>query len=290
MPAKREEGKEPRQRRPVAKQSVDEIELDLLTEGLYRHYGYDFRHYSRASLKRRVLGIVQKEDFDSISQLQDHVLHDAHWAKKLVRQITVNFTEMFRDPEVFLLLRKRVLPNLATYPFLRIWHAGIASGEEVYALAIILSELQLYKNARIYATDINDASIQEAKEGIYPLSKMQKYTENYIAAGGTDVFAKYYVARFNAAAFDLRLRENITFSHYNLVTDSSFNVFNLILCRNVTIYFDEDLTRRVHTVLYDSLELQGILVLGCRENLRFSPYADRYEAIDRNLSVYRKIA
>ncbi len=234
--------------------------------------------------------LIQDEQLSSISQLQAYALHDKHWAKKLIRQITVTYTEMFRDPKVFVLLRERVLPPMASYPFLRIWHVGVSSGEEVYAIAIILTELELYKRARIYATDINDESLQKAREGIFALGQMQQYTENYRAAGGADVFAKYYVARFGAAAFDGRLKENITFAHHNLITDSSFNVFNLILCRNVMIYFDEVLTRRVHAVLYDSLELQGILVLGSRENLRLSPYADRYEAIDRNLSVYRKIA
>jgi chemotaxis protein methyltransferase CheR len=275
---------------PVSRLLLEEIELDLLIEGLYRTYDYDFRHYSRASLMRRILAMLQQENLDSISQLQALALHDVRWAKKLIRQITVTYTEMFRDPEVFLLLRNKVSPILASYPFLRIWHVGVATGEEVYTMAIMLSEIQQYRHAIIYATDINSESLQQAQEGIYPLGKIQQYTKNYLAAGGTEDFSKYYVARFGAAAFDASLKENITFALHNLITDSSFNVFNLILCRNVTIYFDEVLTKRVHEILYDSLELQGILVLGDKENLLGSPYADRYKSIDRNLSVYQKIA
>jgi len=239
---------------------------------------------------RRVLDMVQQEELKSISQLQVNVLHDAYFAQRFVRHVSVGYTEMFRDPEVFVLLRRGVLTFLATYPFLRIWDVGVASGEELYSLAVMLLEEHLYNRSLIYATDINSELLQKARKGIYHVGKMQQYTRNYISAGGKEDFSKYYTARFENVIFNDSLKKNITFARHNLVTDSAFNLFNLIICRNVMIYFDEILTRKVHELLYKSLELYGFLVLGSRENLRFSPFADRYEAVDRNLSVYKKIA
>jgi len=283
-------GEQPQKPSVLQKEELEDIELDLLIEALGRYYDYDFSHYARASFKRRVLDMLEREGLRNISQLQENILHDGMFAKSFVRHVSVGFTEMFRDPEVFALLRKKVLSSLATYPFIRIWDVGTASGEEVYSVAIILEEMNLYSRSRVYATDINSELLQKARDGIYHVGKMQQYIKNYHGSGGREDFSKYYTARFDSAVFHDFLKKNITFARHNLVTDSSFNLFNLILCRNVTIYFDEILTQKVHKLLYESLELHGFLVLGSRENLRFSPYADRYEKIDKNLPVYKKIA
>lgn len=269
---------------------LESIELDLLIEGLYRLYGYDFRHYARASLRRRLLTFMQFEGLESLSAVQARALHEQPFAERLLRAITVTYTGMFRDPTLFRILRGEVLSHLESYPFLRIWQAGVATGEEVYSLAIVLRERGLLERSRIYATDINAESLQQAKKGVYPIDRMQAYTRAYYEAGGSGHFADYYKARYGHAVFDPQLRERITFAQHNLASDASFNVFHLLVCRNVMIYFDAELGRRVHRLLYESLEQHGVLVLGDKESLRGSPFAERFEVIDETWSVYRKIA
>lgn len=273
----------------VASASLEEIELQLLIEGIYRHYGYDFREYAPNSLQRRILNFVQAENFNSISALQEQVLHDRKTMERLLQAILVHVTEMFRDPGFYLAFRRRVVPLLRAYPYIRIWHAGCSTGEEVYSLAILLQEEKLYDRCRIYATDINDAVLKRAKSGRVPMSLMQDFTRNYVRAGGKHAFSEYYAAKDDVAIFKPELIENITFSRHNLVTDTSFNEFNVIFCRNVLIYFNRDLQARVHKLIYESLAMSGTLALGRSEMVRFSPHEDAYEVFDPAEKLFHKI-
>ena len=209
--------------------------------------------------------------------------------EKLLLDLSINVTAMFRDPTFYRVFRQQVIPHLRTYPFIRVWHAGCATGEEVYSMAILLEEEGLYERSRIYATDINEVVLQKAKSGIFPLDRMQEYTENYIAAGGKRSFSDYYIAKYDGALFSPSLTKNVVFSQHNLVTDRSFSEFNVILCRNVLIYFDKTLQARVLTLFYDSLATFGILALGSKESLRFSPYEECYEQINGPEKIYRKV-
>lgn len=273
----------------VVSASLEDIELQLLIEGIYRHYGYDFREYVPNSLKRRILNFIHAEKFNSISALQEKVLHDRKVMERLMRVILVHVTEMFRDPGFYLTFRRRVVPILRSYPYIRIWHAGCATGEEVYSLAILLHEENLYHRCRIYATDINDAVLQQAKSGRVPMTLMQDFTRNYVRAGGKNAFSEYYTARDDVAIFKPELIENITFSRHNLVTDTSFNEFNVIFCRNVLIYFTRSLQGRVHTLIYESLGMSGMLALGHSEMVRFSPHEAAYETFDPAEKLFLKV-
>ncbi|MBI4474165.1 MAG: protein-glutamate O-methyltransferase CheR [Acidobacteria bacterium] len=273
-----------------ASQSLEDIELALLLEGIYRHYGFDFRNYAMSSLKRRVWNFLRKERFGSISAVQERVLHDREWLERFLYSISVNVSAMFRDPNFYLSFRREVVPLLRTYPFVRIWLAGVSMGEEVYSLAILLREEGIYERCRIYATDINDTMLKKAREGIYPLDLMQFYTNNYIKAGGNQDFSHYYTAAYDNAIFKSTLRDNVVFAQHNLASDGSFNEFNVILCRNVMIYFNSDLQAHVHRLLYESLVMFGVIGLGAKETLRFSPYEGSYEELDRDTKLYRRIA
>ena len=269
--------------------ALERIEIELLLEGIYRHYGFDFRSYAYASIRRRLWKRIEAEGFHSITALQDHVLHDPDMMEKLLLDLSINVTAMFRDPKFYVAFREQVIPLLRTYPFIRLWHAGCSTGEEVYSMAILLEEEGLYERARIYATDINDVVIQRAKSGIFPLDRMQEYTENYINAGGKRSFSEYYTAKYDGALFSPGLLRNIVFSQHNLVTDRSFAEFNVILCRNVLIYFDKKLQNRVHQLFYESLSTFGILALGSKESLKFSEFEDCYEPISLHDKIYRKV-
>lgn len=271
------------------KDDIEDIEVRLLLEGIYRYYGLDFRNYAMASLKRRIWNIVRSEKLESVSKLQERVLHDRACMERLVLGLSVNVTSMFRDPSFFLSLRKNVIPLLRTYPFIRIWHAGCSTGEEVYSMAILLYEEGLYDRCRIYATDINEVVLRKARTGICPLNLMQNYTQLYLQAGGKESFSEYYTAAYDSAIFRSFLRENIVFSLHNLVTDASFNEFNMILCRNVLIYFDQVLQERVHKLFHESLRMFGILALGQRETLKTTSYEKFYETLDLSERIYRKI-
>jgi len=268
---------------------LEKIEIEILLEALYRHYGFDFRSYAFSSLRRRLWKRVYAEDLGSVSGLQERVLHDPEAMERLLLDLSVNVTSMFRDPSFYRAFRTLVIPLLRTYPFIRIWHAGCSTGEEVYSMAILLMEEGLYERARIYATDINDAVLQKARAGIFPLAKMQEYTQNYLRAGGTRSFSEYYTAAYDAALFLPLLRDRLVFAQHNLVTDRSFSEFNVILCRNVMIYFDRTLQSRVHELFHESLPMYGILALGSKESLRLSPFENCYEAIDAREKIYRKI-
>ena len=267
---------------------LERIEIELLLEGVYRQYGFDFRAYAYASIRRRLWKRIEAEGLATVSALQDRVLHEPKMMERLLLDLSINVTAMFRDPTFYRAFRQHVVPLLRTYPFIRIWHAGCATGEEVYSMAILLQEEGLYDRCRLYATDINEVVLQKAKEGIFPVDRMQEYTENYIAAGGTKAFSDYYLAKYGGALFHPSLTKNVVFSLHNLVTDRSFSEFNVILCRNVMIYFDKALQGKVHRLFYESLAMFGILAVGNRESLRFSPHEDRYEQINGPDRIYRK--
>ena len=271
------------------REGVERIELDLLLEAIFRRYGFDFREYAPASLRRRVGRRMRHEGVSTVSALQELLLHDPQVMERLILDLSINVTAMFRDPSFYAAFRRRVVPMLHTYPFTRIWVAGCSSGEEVYSLAILLEEERLYDRARIYATDINEAVIEEARAGVFPLQKMQEYTQNYIRAGGKRSFSDYYVSAYDGAVFDRSLVRNIVFAQHNLVSDGSFNEFHVIVCRNVMIYFDRSLQNRVHRLFYESLVRLGVLALGHKESIRFSPNADSYEELDLEERLYKKV-
>lgn len=268
---------------------LERIEVEVLLEAVYRHYGFDFRAYAYSSLRRRLWKRMQAERLATVSALQDRVLHDPGAMERLLLDLSVNVTAMFRDPDFYQAFRLHVVPMLRTYPFIRIWHAGCSTGEEVYSMAILLKEEGLYGRARIYATDINEVVLKQAKAGVYPLDRMQEYTQNYLSAGGSQSFSEYYTAAYDGALFSPTLRENVVFAQHNLVTDRSFSEFNVILCRNVMIYFDRSLQNRVHQLFCESLPRNGILVLGSKESLKFSQVEDAYEAVDPREKIYRKV-
>ena len=268
---------------------LETIELQLLLEGVYRQYGFDFREYAPASLKRRVWRRVQAEGVGTIAGLLARVLHEPEAMTRLLLDLSINVTSMFRDPSFYLALRERVVPLLRTYPFTRIWVAGCSTGEEVYSLAILLAEEGLHERTRIYATDINEAVLERARAGVFPLEKMREYTDNYIRAGGPRSFSEYYLAKYEGALFNRELTDNVVWAPHNLVQDHQFNTFNLILCRNVMIYFDRGLQSRVHRLLHDSLERFGVLALGHKESIRFTGFEDCYEELDASEKLYRRI-
>lgn len=269
---------------------VESIELDLLLEALYRHRGYDFRGYARASLKRRVRRRVQEEGVGTIAALIERILHDEAAADRLLVDLSINVTAMFRDPPFFVALRQKVVPLLRTYPFVRVWNAGCSTGEETYSLAIALREEGLAERTRIYATDINDAVLRRAQQGTFALDRMRDYTRDYIRGGGRASFSDYYTVDGDEVRFDPELVSNVVFAQHNLVSDRSFNEFNMIVCRNVLIYFDRNLQDHVHRLFHDSLVRFGILALGHRESIRFTAHADDYAELDGPSRIYRRVA
>jgi chemotaxis protein methyltransferase CheR len=274
---------------PAARDDVDEIELQLLLEGVYRRYGFDFREYAPASLRRRVWRRVHAEGLTTLSALQDKLLHDPACMERLLLDLSINVTAMFRDPSFYFAFREKVVPLLRTYPFTRVWVAGCSTGEEVYSLAIVLHEEGVADRSRIYATDINESVLKRARAGVFPLDKMREYTQNYIRAGGQRAFSEYYLAKYDGAQFQRSLVENVVFAQHNLVSDRSFNEFNVIVCRNVMIYFDRVLQDHVHRLFYDSLVNFGVLALGAKESIRFSPHEDAYEELDAHERLFKRV-
>ena len=267
---------------------MEDIEVGLLLEGVYRHYGYDFRDYALSSLRRRVRHVVHEEGLTTVSGLQEKVLHDFDCLQRFVLALSVNVTSMFRDPSFYKALRERVVPLLHTYPKVRIWHAGCSTGEEAYSFAILLEEEGLYDRCHIYATDMNETVLKMAAAGEVPLRGMRENTANYIQSGGRRAFASFYTAVGDRAILHPSLRRNIAFAQHNLVTDRSFNEFNVVFCRNVLIYFNRDLQERVHRLFYQSLVRFGFLALGSKETVRFSPHEAAYQDLGERL--YRKVA
>jgi chemotaxis protein methyltransferase CheR len=274
---------------PPARDDLEDIEISLLLEGIFRRYGFDFREYAPASLRRRLWRRVYAEGLSTISALQAKLLHEPACMERLLLDLSINVTWMFRDPTFYVAFREKVVPMLRTYPFTRIWVAGCSTGEEVYSLAILLQEEDVYDRARIYATDINESVLERARAGVFPLDKMRAYTQNYIKAGGTHAFSEYYLARYDGAQFQRSLVENVVFASHNLVSDRSFNEFNVILCRNVMIYFDRTLQHSVHRLFYESLMNLGVLGLGHKESIHSSAHEHCYVELDPREKLYRKI-
>lgn len=271
------------------KKEVEDIEIHLLLDAIYDQYGFDFKDYAVSSLKRRIFKCMLQENLTSISSLQEKILHEESCIDRLLNTISVDVTSMFRDPLFYRSVRQNILPRLKDFSFIRIWHAGCATGEEVYSFAIMLKEENLYDKCRIYATDMNATVVNKANEGISPLSSMPDFTENYIKAGGKKDFSEYYTANYGNAIFVNDLKKNIVWAHHNLVNDASFNEFHIVFCRNVMIYFNSALQERVHKLIYDSLPLYGFLCLGNKETLIFTPYENDYEQVDEKEKIYRKI-
>jgi chemotaxis protein methyltransferase CheR len=273
-----------------AHEELEALEVELLLEAVYRRYGFDFREYAQASLKRRLWRRMSAERLSTVTQLQDRLLHDPACMERLLLDLSINVTAMFRDPSFYVAFREKVVPALRTYPFTRLWCAGCSTGEEVYSMAILLQEEGLLERTRIYATDINEQVLETARAGVLPLDKMQQYTQNYIKAGGTREFSEYYVAAYDSARFSRSLTENIVFAQHNLVSDRAFNSFNVIVCRNVMIYFDKTLQDRVHRLFHESLDTFGVLALGRKESVAFTPFTDSYAVVDAAERIYRKTA
>lgn len=268
---------------------LEKIEIELLLEGIYRYSGFDFRNYSFPFLNRRIWDRIRAEKVSSISGLQERLFQDPFVMKKILNDFSINVTEMFRDPGFFLSFRKNIVPFLRNIPYIRIWHAGCSTGEEVYSIAILLHEEGLYEKTRIYATDINENALKIGKKGKFSLNKMQLYTKNYIAAGGKSAFSEYYTAEHENATFHSFLTKNVVFAQHNLATDRSFNEFHVIICRNVMIYFNKTLQNTVYNLLHESLCLSGILGLGSKEGIKFTSIANSYKEVDTYEKLYCKI-
>jgi len=268
---------------------IETIEVKLLLDAVYQRYGYDFQDYALSTMKRRIVRRMEAESLPSIAALQDRVIHDPVVVERLVMDFSITTSAMFRDPSCFLAFREKIVPMLRTYPFLRIWLAGCGNGEEVMSMAIILKEEGLLNRCRVYVTDMNETVLQTAKTGIFPIRKMKDYTRNYIESGGKQVFSDYYIAKYDHVRFLPELTADMVFALHNLVTDSSFNEFHVIFCRNVMIYFNRKLQNRVHELLYRSLIHLGILCLGEKETLHFTPHEDDYTAVTDRNCLYRKI-
>jgi len=269
---------------------LEALEVRLLLEAIYHRYGYDFRQYALTSINRRIRHYIREERLESITRLQERILHDPAAGERFLDVLTVPVTSMFRDAGFFAAFREKAVPLLRTYPFLRLWHAGCSTGEEVYSMAILLEEEGLYDRCRIYATDVNEALLREAEKGAFPVSSMQVNTANYQRAAGRGPFSRYYTVKGERAVFEARLRRNVVFAPHNLATDGAFNEFHCVLCRNVLIYFSKGLQDRVHGLLYESLGRLGYLGLGSKESLRITPFEARYEELDGRSKLYRKVA
>ncbi|MFN3020602.1 protein-glutamate O-methyltransferase CheR [Soonwooa sp.] len=267
---------------------VKDEEVEYLIKDVHELYGYDFSHYSRASFKRRINRICLIDRFTSYAELRYTLMNDPEYLKRFVEEITVNVTEMFRDPSFFKALREDILPQLGTYPLIRIWVAGCSTGEEAYSIAILLKEAGLYHKCLIYGTDINPSVLEKARAGVFPIQQMKLYTENYILSGGKKEFSDYYTANYDIVKFDSSLKEKLILSTHNLVSDSSFNSFQLIICRNVLIYFDKTLQEHVFKLFDESLENLGYLALGSKETLRFSNLDKNYNQVD-NQKIWKKV-
>ncbi|GAC1640411.1 MAG: protein-glutamate O-methyltransferase CheR [Herpetosiphon sp.] len=267
----------------------EDIEIELLLEAVSRFYGFDFRNYALASLRRRIWNVIRAEGLQTVSGLQEKLLHQPDCMDRLLQALTIHQTAMFRDPSFYGVFRRQVVPLLHTYPYLRIWHAGCSTGEEVYSMAIVLKEEGLYDRCRIYATDMNEPVLHKARAGRFALDKMQEYTVKYLRAGGTRSLSEYYAVDYKDAVFSPSLRSNVTFSPHNLAMDRSFNEFNVILCRNVMIYFNPLLQEHVHSLIYNSLSLFGVLGLGHAESLAFTPYEHQYAEIEGGERLYRRV-
>jgi chemotaxis protein methyltransferase CheR len=272
----------------MSNKETEKIEIELLLQAIYIKYGYDFRNYAKASMGRRIRHRLSRSSLKTISEMQNRVLNDKQFFETLLLDLTINVTEMFRDPSFFKTLREIVIPELKEQSFVKLWHAGCSSGEEVYSMAIVLKEEGLNNNTLIYATDVNEAALCKAKKGVFPIGKMKDYTRNYLSAGGLASLADYYTARYDHAIIDRALKDHIVFSDHNLVTDRVFGEMSMIVCRNVLIYFSKELQDRVIKLFRDSLRPGGFLCLGSKETIQFSEYSDDFENVLEKERIYRK--
>ncbi|MGE7675251.1 CheR family methyltransferase [Lysinibacillus sp. NPDC094403] len=274
---------------PLQQKAPTDLEIDLLLEGIYRLSGFDFRQYNRSSISRRISNRMRMNNISTISRVLEKVIHENGFLEQLLNDFSINVTEMFRNPSFFKAFRQEVVPYLRDYPEIRIWHAGCATGEEVYSMAILLEEEGLMDKVVIYATDMNEQVLEKAKKGVFPISKMQTYTKNYMLAGGHHAFSEYYKTDYQYAYFHPSLLKNIIFAQHNLVTDQSFNEFHVIVCRNVLIYFSSELQNQVHHLISESLSDNGFLCLGDKETIRFEDSISKYKEIIGNEKIYQKI-
>ncbi len=272
----------------LLKPEINSAELKNILDLVHQRYGYDFSQYAKNSLRRRMEKLMQDKKMAKASELLPLLSEKPDVFDDLLDVLTVNVTEMFRDPVFYKTLREQVVPMLATYPVIKIWHAGCATGEEAYSSCILLHEAGLLQRARIYATDINPANITKAVSGIIPLRNMKKYTSNYLKSGGLQDFSDYYTAMYEEAIIRKDIRERVIFQQHNLVTDGSFNEFQLIFCRNVMIYFDKALQNNVVKLFYVSLSPLGFLALGMKESLLFSDVQHEFETTDAGVKLFRK--
>jgi chemotaxis protein methyltransferase CheR len=268
--------------------NTSELEIALLLEAIFQKYGYDFRQYSKAHIARRLSNRMRLSGLKSITQIQEKALHEQSFASQLLQDLSITVTEMFRDPLFYQAMREKIVPILKTYSFIKIWHAGCATGEEVYSMAILLKEEGLYDRTTIYATDFNQHALEQAKEGIFSNELMKEYTVSYQKSGGRESLGEYYTSDYDRVIMDKDLKKNIVWANHNLVTDSVFAEVHLILCRNVLIYFDKDLQNRVQKLFFESLTNGGILCLGSKESLRFSDYSDSYAETDKKQRIFKK--
>ena len=264
------------------------LEITSLLEAFFQKYSYDFRHYSEAHIRRRIMNRMKMSGMENVSQMQSRLLNDETFASNLLQDLSITVTEMFRDPGFYRSLRENVIPILKTYPFIKIWHAGCATGEEAYSMAIIMQEEGLYERTTIYATDFNQQALSHAKEGIFSNKMIKDYTVNYQLSGGKESFSDYYTANYDRVILNKYLKRNIVWANHNLVTDSIFAEVHLILCRNVLIYFDKNLQNRVQKLFHNSLINGGILCLGSKEGLRFTDLSDEYTELDKKQRIFKK--
>jgi chemotaxis protein methyltransferase CheR len=272
----------------LATTELERLEMELLLLAIYRHHGFDFRSYAPASLHRRIRKHMESARVATISGLIELILHEPNALQRLLHDLTVNVTAMFRDPTFFAEFRKSVVPLLKTYPTVRIWHAGCSTGEEVYAMSILLEEEGLYDRCRIYATDMDSTVLDHARQGIFPVSRMKEYTANYFASGGKRSLSDYFTAKYDGALFAPRLSKNVLFTQHNLAMDRGFSEFNVILCRNVLIYFDRALKDHALGLFCESLATLGVLCLGRKESLRFTAFEEEFSALSARERIYRR--
>ena len=269
-------------------EDTSDSEITLLLEAVYQKYGYDFREYSEAHIRRRVMNRMMLDQIDGIAQLQLKALNDHEFAAKLLQDLSITVTEMFRDPLFYATLRNDVIPVLKTYPYIKIWHAGCSTGEEVYSMAIMLMEEGLYSRTTLYATDFNQRALNQAKEGIFPNELMKEYTRNYQRSGGKEPFSNYYTSSYDRAIMHQSLKKNIVWANHNLVTDHVFAEVHMVFCRNVLIYFNRGLQNKVQQLFYNSLVNGGFLCLGTKESLQFTDIKSSYTGLDKKQQIFKK--
>ncbi|WP_107694850.1 CheR family methyltransferase [Leptospira borgpetersenii] len=272
----------------MTSKDTQDMEIDLLLKAIFQRYGYDFRQYSEAHIRRRLMSRLVLSGFSNISEMRDQVLHDETFATKLLQDLSITVTEMFRDPDFYACLREKVIPILKTHPFVKIWHAGCSTGEEAYSMAIVLKEEGLYERSVIYATDFNELALNTAREGIFRNAAMKEYTINYQLSGGKGFFSDYYTSDQEMVIMNQMLKKNIVWANHNLVTDRVFAEVNLVLCRNVLIYFKGDLQSKVHRLFFESLVNGGLLCLGSKEGISYGNLWEKYDTLDLKQKIYKK--